>query len=548
MDVIKNNKHITWIFFFLLISIITFSVFFSEGSILYADDLWFHTERSEYWYQLLVNKQPYSYGNFITNSQWGIPLDAFYPFITYMPLVFIRLFFPSPIVSWYIYWVLIFWIGMIINYYVALKIYNQTLVAVSFSFFYSFTQYRLFNLFWRAAVGENLAMLFFPVVILGLYQLIHQDKKGWIPLSLGMVMIIYSHLLSTILIAIYLIAICCLNLKAVLNKEFLLQIVKAVMLFLVLSSIVLLPLAEQFIELGSVTVWYRPLLSASTTSLFNLVGMSLKNSVFYYFIGTLVMGVFLVAPFLHKKLSDAAKQMLWLSWITIAFMCFINFDRLQYTAIAKIQFIWRFNAILSVFAAFIFADMYASCINKPPLKKYRYLINFLVAFIGAISIFSMYHAVSLRAQDKVILSDENYYERMGERKLLDYRLERYYEYKESLVNDEIKTSPKDVEVRGRVEDNKLIYRIESQKEGAWIDTVIPYYKGIMVESDGKLIGYMIGERGTLLLHTSKPTQEFTIFYKWTNLQKVSWVITLVGWSGFCVFQGYQKYQRKKKSS
>ena len=62
------------------------------------------------------------------------------------------------------------------------------------------------NLYYRAAIGEALAMVFFPLVIYGLYCLLKGDKKKWWVLALGCTGVYQSHVISTVFVVITIIA------------------------------------------------------------------------------------------------------------------------------------------------------------------------------------------------------------------------------------------------------------------------------------------------------------------------------------------------------
>ena len=51
--------------------------------------------------------------------------------------------------------------------------------AVGASVLYTLCIYRLVNLYTRATLGESLAMIFFPMVLLGLYEVLRRDEKRW---------------------------------------------------------------------------------------------------------------------------------------------------------------------------------------------------------------------------------------------------------------------------------------------------------------------------------------------------------------------------------
>lgn len=68
------------------------------------------------------------------------------------------------------------------------------------SLVYTLSTWRIINLVYRAAIGEVLAMTFFPVVILGLYYLVKGDKSKWWVFTIGCSAIFHSHIISCIFV------------------------------------------------------------------------------------------------------------------------------------------------------------------------------------------------------------------------------------------------------------------------------------------------------------------------------------------------------------
>ena len=83
------------------------------------------------------------------------------------------------------------------------RLMNSRRAAVGASVLYTLCIYRLVNLYTRATLGESLAMIFFPVVLLGLYEVLRRDEKRWPLLALGMTGVCMSHLLSTLFCAAF---------------------------------------------------------------------------------------------------------------------------------------------------------------------------------------------------------------------------------------------------------------------------------------------------------------------------------------------------------
>ena len=71
-------------------------------------------------------------------------------------------------------------------------------VALGAAVLYALSIYRLVNLYVRATLGESLAMIFFPLLIYAMYEVLSGDAGRWPFLAAAMTGIFMSHLLSTL--------------------------------------------------------------------------------------------------------------------------------------------------------------------------------------------------------------------------------------------------------------------------------------------------------------------------------------------------------------
>lgn len=76
-------------------------------------------------------------------------------------------------------------------------------LAAGFALLYTVNPYRLVNLYTRATFGESLAMVFFPVLIVAMVELLTGDDRKWPLLTAAMLGIFMSHLLSTLFSAFF---------------------------------------------------------------------------------------------------------------------------------------------------------------------------------------------------------------------------------------------------------------------------------------------------------------------------------------------------------
>ena len=76
----------------------------------------------------------------------------------------------------------------------------------------------------RFAAGENLAFVFAPILFLGLWNIIHKDKQGWLSFGIGLGGLILSHNLSTITFVSFAILFAIPYIKQLLNWQSIKQI------------------------------------------------------------------------------------------------------------------------------------------------------------------------------------------------------------------------------------------------------------------------------------------------------------------------------------
>ena len=99
----------------------------------------------------------------------------------------------------------------------------------------------------RAAIGETLAFMFLPIVILGLYELLFRDYKKFYIFSLGFVGLINCHLLSTVLSFIVVVFIVIFYIFKLLEEpKRILYIIYSAILGLLIGAFFIFPMLEQY--------------------------------------------------------------------------------------------------------------------------------------------------------------------------------------------------------------------------------------------------------------------------------------------------------------
>ena len=142
---------------------------------------------------------------------YGYGVSIFYGDIfLYFPAVLT--FFKISLTTAYKVYVIAVNIGtVLIAYFCFKQISKSKYIAVASSVIYTLSMYRICNLYIRAAAGEYTAMVFYPLVVLGIWKILRRgrDEKenGWIILTLGMSGIIHTHVLSCIMVALFILLV-----------------------------------------------------------------------------------------------------------------------------------------------------------------------------------------------------------------------------------------------------------------------------------------------------------------------------------------------------
>ena len=145
--------------------------------------------------QLLVKVDP---GYF---NGYGYANGLFYPDIfLYIPALLVYL--GMKVVTAYKILLLLCTIFTALFMYMCVKgISKSRYAAVISMIIYTLASYRVGDAYSRSDLGETLAFVFFPLVILGIYKIIYENYKQWYILTFGIAAIFLSHEISSIVVS-----------------------------------------------------------------------------------------------------------------------------------------------------------------------------------------------------------------------------------------------------------------------------------------------------------------------------------------------------------
>lgn len=126
-------------------------------------------------------------------------------------------------------------------YAAAKRMFGDAWAAVCASVLYTLSIYRVSDVFTRYAFGEMTAMVFLPLFILGLYEVVLGDRRRWVLLGVSAACIALSHMLSTLICALAAAGMCVLFIVKLVRERRLTSILKAAVLALALCAFQLVP-------------------------------------------------------------------------------------------------------------------------------------------------------------------------------------------------------------------------------------------------------------------------------------------------------------------
>ncbi|MBQ9437797.1 MAG: hypothetical protein IJU50_05645 [Lachnospiraceae bacterium] len=184
---------------------------------------------------------------------YGYAIGMFYGDILLLPFALLRLMGITLTTAYTLY---VFSINLLtaILAYVSFKgISKDPIIGLTCSAVYTLGQYRLIDIYFRAAMGEYSAMAFFPLILYGFYLLLtseaRKDSRGIWCLVFGFSGILHTHTLSCEIVFLYATMGCLMFAKKLLKeKERLLAIGKAALLTIVINLWYLVPFMDFYLR------------------------------------------------------------------------------------------------------------------------------------------------------------------------------------------------------------------------------------------------------------------------------------------------------------
>jgi hypothetical protein len=343
--------------------------------LMHGDDLMFHL------YRLGTMARSMRTGNFPVYIQpywmegYGYPNGIFYPDFFLYPFAVLHLLGLTVGSCYKLFILFTNSMTLFCSYYAGKKITENKLLSATGAIFYTLAGYRLLDLYKRSACGEFSALTYLPLVVAGIY-LVYSGKKdkkerSWLILALGVSGVIYTHIISTMIISFFCVLFAIINIRKTFSKTVFPELMKAIGAALVISAGQTVPFLSSLIRFPiQGTVTDNSIVELSTIDL--LAGLPTEEYYWNYrslftlgvlSIGVLLIGIITLILVLFKKAECSREHKILLInavvislisvWLTSTWFPY-NFlsekIHLFYHLLQAVQFAWRYFVIATVLA------------------------------------------------------------------------------------------------------------------------------------------------------------------------------------------------------
>ena len=518
----KNKKVVL-----ILLSIIVFSSFWlvTKG-MPYQHDIDFHFDRiigltnSIRNGDFLALIHDYFYG-------YGYATGLFYGnFYIYIP-AFLNVLGLSYMTSFKILYLLINIVTTVSIYYVLKKITKDDKISIIGTVIYMFSNYRIVDVFIRGALGEMLAFMIIPFVILGLYEIVYGNYKKWYIFSISFVLLLLAHIITTFLLSIFIfIFLLCNYKKLIEDKNRLKYLLISGLIGLLLGSFFLLPIIEQKLY-GNISVFEGKSAFLPQNKIVGFKEFIIPTNFFNRNIGPVLL-LLLPIRFLIKKEEEKEKNLLKMAdtFYILAIIAWIFTTKIFPwnkfgNSLSFIQFPWRLLIIVTPFLVFSYC-IYFKLINNKKILKAIYMF----AVIVSVSEMLLY---SVQCSLRKIQFTEIPENEIGTGEYLIYKTDvtKFHKIKHKVV-----TNNSNMILEYNKKGTKVTIKYSNNlKDNTYIEIPVFNYYGYKA-TGAELVN---GNNNVIRLNIKDSEGKIIVSYKGTNIQKVSYILSGITLLGIVVY-------------
>lgn len=517
----KNKNQIIDIIFMLFLSFAYVIPLFMSMGIYHSvnQDTYFHLSRiiglDNVW------SSPVNFNNF---DHHGTMMNIFYPWLTLYPAFLFYKMMGNLVLSYNIYYFFITFLTMVVSYFSMKQIKNNRYISLLFSIIYTFSAYRAIDIFHRASLGEAVALTFLPLILMGCYEIYIRDYQKWYWLSIGMTLVVYTHLLSVAMVSVFIGGTLFLSFYFWDQKiARLLSLLKATVLTFFLSAGFLIPFIQQS-RAQELKVPLGKELSGMAPS--DMLTHILNNNYNNYTIG-LFLFLGLIGAFIFIKKLTADDLFIFFLGVFVLF-CSTNlfpWQLFNHTPVKSLQFVWRLNGFSSLFIAYTMSIVIYYIFSTKNNSWKIMVFTFLALILHLSGVSNSIHAnkdsLTLIAPEDAVAIAKNYNH-------TDYANKESIYHPDMINNDQYLLGNQEINPTTHFMSNKLTIELDnSNNKNTVLTTPIYRYKGQVASINGKLVQTKLSKFGTTELTIPPGINKVVITYQYTKLAIASRYLSIV---------------------
>lgn len=491
----------------------------------------------------------------------GYANGLFYPqLFMYIPAILVSKLGLLVIPAYKVFLVIITFFTFILMYISAKGIFKNKHIAWIASLLYVFSLYRLTDIYVRGAIGEILAFAFNPLILYGFYNVIFDDGKKWWIIVIGISGLVYSHLLSVLLMGIFFIIICLLNIDKIFkNKRVFLNLLKAAIITAIISIGYFGPMIEQkqddIFNVDGRSIYSNEEVQSFASSL----GMIFSSKMHGGFAtdsnieektmpeGVGIILLIMAGLFVFRKDTKFKKDRFEIQLFVLGILFYIATTKFfiwkWFSLLNVIQFPFRFNLIVTLCFSLIGAKSFYVLLDEDKRKDFTLIFTiFYLVYAGYTLDCVELDFTGWNGNYDVLTS--TFDRQVGS---AEYLPDGTYIYDLNLYNINDKEKNIEFEQVG----SKITFEYNDTQNPLEINIPLVYYKGyraFIIDKEGQksdlTVEKNIVNAHVLVKSDEKLTGTITVEYKLTTIQKISYIIST---SSFIIFIAYlviYKYKQK----
>lgn len=539
----RINIHNFWISNLLIVIMFTVAsimsaIFLWHGkNVVISPDFYFH------WQRIYELRNSIMNGNWIPlvalteYNQSGSAVMSMYPDMNLFPMVLFSFIGKTFVNTFYIVFIFRNFFALLVSYYSCYGYSKNKKVSVLFALSYTLSTLPVILTMNGYDIGVTSALIFIPLVLFGSLEML--KNKKWLELSIGMSAVILCHLLSTLIISLFLVILFSINIIKFKDISRVISLLKAVLLTTLLTSVFWIPFL--YLQLNNSISLPPNSLSLDGTNFTVFLGTVFDFTIYpitisiYSFLGLILSLVN------YKKMNKLSRQILWIA-IFFILVCskLFPWEILQHTFIKDIlQAPWRLYVVPQVILSYLFSQNLFNLLKNKNHKDIYFIL--IVALIMVFNLNFQKQTVDVHKNDSYLVHPYRYGGTIlvgsnEEFKNVINSNERVIDYypKQSLsnindINDHKATYD------GKKLSIKLLgngeFTFKSPSNINNLSLPFLYYSGIdyQVKLDGKTIkGYQNDNSLMTIKHITKGDHDVNIIVHKTKLEIFSYILSFVG--------------------